>query len=162
MTRSSSPVRASVAEHHLASPVQVVGETDIDQSGAVNVQEVLLEIPAFGTPGLSRTNSAFLTSGVGVATVDLRDLGSDRTLVLINSAASSSGLSGPATVDLDVIPTQFVERIDILTGGASSLYGSDAVAGVVNFLYKRNFSGVSPKANLASPSVAIRAATSPA
>ena len=124
------------------APVQVVGETEIDQSGAINVQEVLLENPAFGTPGLSRTNSAFLTSGAGVATVDLRDLGSDRTLVLINNRRVVAGLSGTATVDLNVIPTQFVERIDILTGGASSLYGSDAVAGVVNFIYKRNFSGL--------------------
>ncbi len=124
------------------APVQVIGETDIDQSGAINVQDVLLENPVFGTPGISRTNSAFSTSGAGVATVDLRDLGSDRTLVLINSRRVVSGLPGSATVDLNVIPTQFVERIDILTGGASSLYGSDAVAGVVNFLYKRNFSGL--------------------
>jgi iron complex outermembrane receptor protein len=103
---------------------------------------VLLKNPVFGTPGLSRTNSAFLTSGAGVATVDLRDLGSDRTLVLINGRRVVSGLTGSSTVDLNVIPTQFVERVDILTGGASSLYGSDAVAGVVNFLYKRNFTGL--------------------
>ena len=124
------------------SPVQALGEAEIDQSGAINVQEVLLENPVFGTPGLSRTNSAFLTSGAGVATVDLRDLGSDRTLILINGRRVVSGLTGSSTVDLNVIPTQFVERVDILTGGASSLYGSDAVAGVVNFLYKRRFSGL--------------------
>ena len=124
------------------APVQVVGEADIDQSGAINIQEVLLENPAFGVPGLSRTNSAFLTSGAGVSTVDLRDLGSDRTLVLVNSRRVVAGLPGSATVDLNVIPTQFIDRIDILTGGASSLYGSDAVAGVVNFLYKRNFEGI--------------------
>ena len=124
------------------APVQVVGEAEIDQSGAINIQEVLLENPAFGVPGLSRTNSAFLTSGAGVSTVDLRDLGSDRTLVLVNSRRVVAGLPGSATVDLNVIPTQFIDRIDILTGGASSLYGSDAVAGVVNFLYKRNFEGI--------------------
>jgi len=124
------------------APVQVVGEAEIDQSGAINIQEVLLENPAFGVPALSRTNSAFLTSGAGVATVDLRDLGSDRTLVLVNSRRVVAGLSGTNTVDLNVIPTQFIDRIDILTGGASSLYGSDAVAGVVNFIYKRNFEGI--------------------
>ena len=124
------------------APVQVIGEAEIDQSGAVNVQEILLENPVFGTPALSRTNSAFLTSGAGAATVDLRDLGSDRTLVLINSRRVIPGLPGSATVDLNMIPTQFVDRIDILTGGASSLYGSDAIAGVVNFLYKRNFEGL--------------------
>jgi outer membrane receptor protein involved in Fe transport len=124
------------------APVQVVGEQDIDRSGAVNVQEVLLKNPAFGTPALSTTNSAFLTSGAGTATIDLRDFGSNRTLVLINNRRVVGGLGGSPIVDLNTIPTQFVERVDILTGGASSLYGSDAVAGVVNFIYKRNFEGL--------------------
>lgn len=124
------------------SPVQVIGAPQIAQSGANNIQELLLENPAIGTPALSRTNSAFLTSGTGVATVDLRDLGSDRTLVLINGRRVVAGLPGTATVDLNVIPTQFLERVDILTGGASSIYGSDAVAGVVNFIYKENFEGI--------------------
>lgn len=123
-------------------PVQTVTAQSIQQSGAVNIQELLLENPAFGTPALSRTNSAFLTSGTGVATVDLRDLGSDRTLVLINNRRVVAGLPGTATVDLNVIPTQFIDRVDILTGGASSLYGSDAVAGVVNFIYKTDFEGL--------------------
>src|SRR5918993_2547011 len=135
-SRIASPNITSLA------PVQVVGETEIDQAGAVNIQEVLLENPAFGTPALSTTNSAFLTSGAGTATVDLRDLGSNRTLVLINSRRVVGGLGGSPIVDLNVIPTQFIERVDILTGGASSLYGSDAVAGVVNFIYKRNFEGL--------------------
>ena len=65
-------------------PVQVVGETEIKQSGVTNVQELLLQNPAVGTPLLSRTNSAFTTTGGGAATIDLRDLGSNRTLVLIN------------------------------------------------------------------------------
>ncbi|MDT0575162.1 TonB-dependent receptor [Croceicoccus sp. F390] len=124
------------------APLQIIDDAVIDESGATNIQEVLLENPVFGTPALSRTNSAFLTSGTGVATVDLRNLGSDRTLVLINGRRVVSSLPGSATVDLNVIPTQFVERIDILTGGASSLYGSDAVAGVVNFVYKQNFNGI--------------------
>lgn len=124
------------------SPVQVIGAPQIAQSGASNIQELLLENPALGTPALSRTNSAFLTSGTGVATVDLRDLGSDRTLVLINGRRVVAGLPGTATVDLNVIPTQFLERVDILTGGASSIYGSDAVAGVVNFIYRQNFEGL--------------------
>jgi outer membrane receptor protein involved in Fe transport len=124
------------------APVQVVGEQDIDRSGVVNVQEVLLENPTLGTPLLSTTNSAFLTSGSGAATIDLRDLGSNRTLVLINGRRVVGGFQGSPIVDLNVIPTQFIERIDILTGVASSLYGSDAVAGVVNFIYKRNFEGL--------------------
>ena len=139
-SRIASPTITSV------SPVQVVSDVQIDQAGVTNIQELLLENPAFGTPGLSRTNSAFLTSGTGVATVDLRDLGSDRTLVLINGRRVVAGLPGSATVDLNVIPTQFIQRIDVLTGGASSLYGSDAVAGVVNFIYKDNFQGIDANA----------------
>jgi outer membrane receptor protein involved in Fe transport len=135
-TRIASPNITAV------QPVQVVNDEAIDISGATNVQEVLLENPAFGTPTLSRTNSAFLTSGTGVATVDLRDLGADRTLVLINGRRVVAGLPGSATVDLNIIPTQFVQRIDVLTGGASSVYGSDAVAGVVNFIYRTDFEGI--------------------
>jgi outer membrane receptor protein involved in Fe transport len=124
------------------SPVQVISADSIQQSGVANIQDLLLENPAFGTPTISRTNSAFLTSGTGVATVDLRDLGSDRTLVLINGRRVVAGLPGSATVDLNVIPTQFIERVDVLTGGASAIYGSDAVAGIVNFIYKDDFEGL--------------------
>ena len=62
--------------------------------------------------------------------------------MLINNRRVVGGIAGSPIVDLNDIPTQFIERIDILTGGASSLYGSDAVAGVVNFIYKRNFEGL--------------------
>lgn len=116
------------------SPVQVISSEAIEQSGVANIQDLLLENPAFGTPGLSRTNSAFLTSGTGVASIDLRDLGSNRTLVLINGRRVVAGVPGTSTVDLNVIPTQFIQRVDVLTGGASSLYGSDAVGGIVNFI----------------------------
>jgi outer membrane receptor protein involved in Fe transport len=139
-SRIASPTITSV------SPVQVLGEAEVDQSGVANIQELLLENPVFGTPTLARTNTAFLTSGTGVATVDLRNLGTDRTLVLINGRRVVSGLPGSATVDLNVIPAQFLQRVDILTGGASSLYGSDAVAGVVNLIYKDNFQGVEANA----------------
>lgn len=135
-SRIASPTINSVA------PLQVVDDKAIDDTGASNLQQVLLENPAFGTPALSRTNSAFLTSGTGIATVDLRDLGSDRTLVLINGRRVVAGQPGTATVDLNTIPTQFLRRVDVLTGGASSLYGSDAVAGVVNLIYKDDFQGV--------------------
>lgn len=124
------------------APLQIVGEGEIEDAGVTNIQELLLENPVFGTPALSRTNSAFLTSGTGVATIDLRDLGSNRTLVLINGRRVVASLAGSSTVDLNVIPTQFISQIDILTGGASSLYGSDAMAGVVNFIYKTDFEGV--------------------
>jgi outer membrane receptor protein involved in Fe transport len=149
-TEGEAPARAIVvtgsriasAEVESPAPLQIVNEQLIEDAGVINIQELLLENPVFGTPALSRTNAAFLTSGTGVATVDLRDLGSDRTLVLINGRRVVSSLAGSATVDLNVIPTPFLQQVDILTGGASSLYGSDAIAGVVNFIYKTDFEGI--------------------
>ena len=125
------------------SPVQVISSEDIAATGILNTQELLLKNPTFGTPTLSRTNSNFLTSGGGVSTVDLRNLGIDRTLVLVDGRRFVSGNPGSMAVDMNTIPTQFIERIDVLTGGASAVYGSDAVAGVVNIIYKKDFQGVS-------------------
>ncbi len=131
-----------------ASPLQIVGAEQIAQSGVTNVQDVLLKNPAFGTPGISRTNSSFATQSAGVATVDLRNLGSDRTLTLVNGRRFVAGVPGSSAVDLNVIPTQFLERVDVLTGGASAVYGSDAVAGVVNFIYKTKFEGIEADAKV--------------
>ena len=78
----------------------------------------------------------------GTATLNLRGLGSHRTLVLINGRRLPYGASGVSSANLDLIPTQMVERVDILTGGASAVYGSDAVSGVANFVLRRNFDGV--------------------
>lgn len=124
------------------SPVQVIGAGEIDSSSVANIQELLLKNPAFGAPALSRTNSNFFTSGSGVATVDLRNLGTERTLVLVNGRRFVSGVPGDNAVDLNTIPTQFIERVEIMTGGASAVYGSDAVAGVVNIIYKKEFEGI--------------------
>lgn len=124
------------------SPLQVLTAEDIAKSGATNVQELLLKNPTLGTPAFSRTNSNFLTASAGVATVDLRDLGTDRTLVLVNGRRFVAGIPGSSAVDLNAIPTDFIERVEILTGGASATYGSDAMAGVVNIILKRNFEGI--------------------
>lgn len=125
-----------------ANPIQVISAETIQNSGNVNIQDTLLRNPVFGTPGISRTNSNFSTSSAGVATVDLRNLGSDRTLVLVNGRRFVAGVPGTATVDLNVIPTQFIQRVDVLTGGSSAVYGSDAVAGVVNIILKDDFQGL--------------------
>ena len=119
------------------SPITSVNATEINSSQPVAIEEVIrglpAAIPAIG-PG---TNNG---SG-GIATIDLRGLGPQRTLVLINGRrAVPSDLSG--RVDTNAIPVALLERIDLVTGGASAVYGADAVAGVVNFVLKRNFSGV--------------------
>lgn len=125
-----------------AAPVQVLTSADIAASGATTIQELIQKNPAFGAPPISRNNSNFSTSSAGVATVDLRFLGSDRTLVLVNGRRHVAGVPGSSSVDLNTIPTDFIERVEILTGGASSTYGSDAVAGVVNIILKRSFDGL--------------------
>lgn len=124
------------------SPVQVISGADIDTAAIANIQDLLLKNPAFGTPGISRTNSNFSTASAGAATVDLRNLGTARTLVLVNGRRFVAGVPGSSAVDLNSIPTQFIERVEIMTGGASAVYGSDAVAGVVNIIYKKEFQGV--------------------
>ena len=138
---TGSRIRSISAES--ASPLQVITSADIEASGATNVQELLLKNPTMGTPAISRTNSNFSTASAGVSTIDLRNLGTSRTLVLVNGRRFVAGVPGDSAVDLNTIPTEFVERIELLTGGASSTYGSDAVAGVVNIILKRDFEGVS-------------------
>lgn len=130
------------------SPLQILTSADIAASGATNLQELLLKNPTLGTPTISRTNSNFQTASVGVATVDLRNLGTSRTLVLVNGRRFISGVPGESAVDMNTIPTDFIERVELLTGGASAAYGSDAVAGVVNIILKRNFNGVLVDASL--------------
>ncbi|MFP3454167.1 TonB-dependent receptor plug domain-containing protein, partial [Bacillus sp. SIMBA_154] len=86
------------------------------------------------------TNNSIFASGLN--NTDLRGLGSDRTLVLVNGRRFIAGAPGSGAVDLNNIPTAMVERIEITTGGASAVYGSDAVAGVVNIITKKEFDGV--------------------
>jgi iron complex outermembrane recepter protein len=120
------------------SPITSVGAAEINSSQPVAIEEVIrglpAAIPAIG-PG---TNNG---SG-GIATIDLRGLGPQRTLVLINGRrAVPSDLTN--RVDTNAIPVALLERVDLVTGGASAVYGADAVSGVVNFVLKRNFTGVS-------------------
>lgn len=131
-----------------AAPIQVLTAADIKASGVTNLQDLLLKNPTVGSPTYSRTNTNFSTSSAGVSTIDLRNLGVDRTLVLVNGRRYVSGVPGSMAVDLNTIPTDFIERVEVMTGGASSTYGSDAVAGVVNIILKRNFEGVALDASV--------------
>jgi len=124
------------------SPLQSIDAQFIQDQGTINIQDALQLNPSFGAPGYSRTVSNGDVTNAGTATVNLRNLGANRTLVLIDGMRTVAGVPGTAQVDLSMIPTDFIERVDVLTGGASSLYGSDAIAGVVNFIYKKNFEGL--------------------
>lgn len=131
-----------------ASPLQVLTADDIARSGAVNLQDVLQKLPTTSVPAFSRTNSNFATASAGVATVDLRGFGANRTLVLVNGRRFVAGIPTTATVDLNTIPAEFIERVEVLTGGSSATYGSDAIAGVVNIILKRQFEGLALDAGL--------------
>ena len=119
------------------SPIVTVGAEQIQQSGVVTVEQFLNTLPQI-TPGLSSQSNN--PSSNGRAFIDLRGLGSGRNLVLINGRRGMGSLSG-GTVDTNTIPTALIERVEVVTGGAATTYGADAVAGVVNFIMKKNFSG---------------------
>jgi iron complex outermembrane receptor protein len=125
------------------SPVTTVGAQDIKLEGVQNVENLLNNLPqVFADFGANESNGA-----TGTATVNLRGLGSQRTLVLINGRRLPAGSPTFYPTDLNQIPAPLIERVEILTGGASAVYGSDAVAGVVNFIMKDNFQGLQIEGN---------------
>jgi iron complex outermembrane recepter protein len=130
---------------NLTAPTAVttIDAAVIQQSGLNNVADILRSVPSFGVSGLSTNNSNFLTSGAGINTLELRNLDEERTLVLVNGRRYVSGLAGTSAVDFNTIPIDLVERVEIITGGASAIYGSDALAGVINVILKDDFEGVS-------------------
>jgi outer membrane receptor protein involved in Fe transport len=121
-------------------PIAVISNDKLTSTGATNVSDLLNTLPEVGQ-GVSRTSSNFSSVGNGEATVNLRNLGSSRTLVLIN-ARRTLGIAGSSAADLNNIPDELVDHVEVVTGGASAVYGSEAIAGVVNFVTKRNFDGV--------------------
>jgi outer membrane receptor protein involved in Fe transport len=121
-------------------PVAVVTAQSIQDAGQTNVLEALRDLPIAGQSA-DRSASNFSNSGNGEATVNLRNLGSARTLVLFNGRRSV-GVPGSSAVDLNNIPVDLIDHVEVATGGASAVYGSDAVAGVVNILLKNNYTGL--------------------
>jgi outer membrane receptor protein involved in Fe transport len=130
------------------SPVQVVTSEEFAQTGQTDTVDLLNDLPMVfqnDQAGFSSTSNPLSNPG-GVATVDLRGIGPQRTLVLVDGRRlglgdPNTGSNVPAP-DINQIPSALVERVDVLTGGASAAYGSDAIAGVVNFIMRRNFSGL--------------------
>jgi outer membrane receptor protein involved in Fe transport len=120
------------------SPVVIVSEAAIKSAGNVTIEETLNEMPQLASDNTSSVNSG---GGSGILTADLRGLNPERTLVLVNgrrfTPADSRGLT-----DLSSIPDALVDRVEIITGGASAVYGSDAIAGAVNFILKNDFEGM--------------------
>lgn len=127
-----------------AQPVVVISREDIQTGGFNSVADILQNIPSAGSPTFSRTSPLTANQEAGGQYIDLRNLGAQRTLVLVNG--KRLGISPDGFQDVSTIPTAMVERIEVLKDGASSIYGSDAMAGVINIITRRNFDGAEANA----------------
>jgi iron complex outermembrane receptor protein len=123
-----------------AAPVQVVTNQDIKLTGTTRIEDVLNQLPS----AAASQSSGVSNGATGTAEIDLRYLGAKRTLSLVNGRRLTPGdpNSTSQAADLNLIPASLIKRIEVLTGGASSVYGADAVAGVVNFIIDTTFTGV--------------------
>ena len=120
-------------------PLTVVTRQDIEDSGLLSVGDLIQRLPMQGS-GINRT---YNNGGDGSVRVELRALGSARTLVLINGKRwVASGEGANSSIDLNTIPIAAIERVEVLKDGASAVYGSDAIAGVVNIIMRKNFEGI--------------------
>jgi len=129
---TGSSIKRVAAEGAL--PVQTFGQADIQRSGATSVTDFMQKLPVMS--GFTSIADSVGGTGGGVTTASLHDVGEQYTLVLLNGRRVAPANSG-TTIDLNSIPLAAIERIEVLTDGASALYGADAIAGVVNFILKR-------------------------
>lgn len=142
--------RIARPDYAAPNPVVSFGAEDLAQSGTTNVTTFLQRVPALTnsldstrTAGRSQPDGAL--GQVGLNLLDLRGLGPNRTLVLVNGRRHVAGQPDTAAVDINAIPTDLIERVDVLTGAASAIYGADGVSGVVNFVLRRDFDGVAAR-----------------
>ncbi|MDE2296057.1 MAG: TonB-dependent receptor [Gammaproteobacteria bacterium] len=141
--------RIAAPNEQSTSPILVLSSKDIETSGKTDISDLIAQLPQIFTNDLGQdlgNGTSGLTTAGGVATADLRGLGPNRTLVLVDGRRLGQGspytfIQSPAP-DLDQIPAGLVQRVEVVTGGASAAYGSDAIAGVVNFILKKNFQGL--------------------
>lgn len=132
------------------TPITVITGDSLVSAGVVNVGDLLHKMPNT-LVGLSPETSNNTVFASGLNNTDLRGLGSSRTLVLVNGRRFVSGAPGSSAVDLNNIPTAVVERVEITTGGASAVYGSDAIAGVVNIITKKSYDGITLDVSTTQP-----------
>ena len=122
-------------------PIVSVTAEDLTSQGDVSIGDALNDLPSLRST-FSQANSNRFIGTTGISLLDLRGLGISRTLVLVNGRRHITASVGDFLIDVNTIPLDLVERVDVITGGSSAIYGSDAVAGVVNFVLRRDFDGV--------------------
>ncbi len=143
--------RIARSEFAAPNPITSFDAAAIEQSGNTNITNFLQRIPALtGSRDSTQTSggNAVYSNPFGAAglnELNLRGLGANRTLVLVNGRRHVAGEPNSAAVDINSIPTDLIERVDVLTGGASAVYGADGVSGVVNFILKRDFDGIAAR-----------------
>jgi outer membrane receptor protein involved in Fe transport len=124
-----------------AVPVTTLTRDELTINGEVNIGDQLSQLPAFRVSfGTQNSGGAIGTAGLNI--LDLRGQGTGRTLVVQNGRRHVTSQPGTSTVDTGTIPNALVERVDVVTGANSAVYGSDAIAGVVNFVLKKDFDGI--------------------
>lgn len=147
---------AQSTDFEAISPVIAVGREEIDKSGYQNLQQLLIKLPTAGNGTFSTRGNNQDSTANGTAAVSLRGLGADATLVLVNGrrVAISSFAQEVTTnfVDINSIPVSAIERVEVLKDGASAVYGSDAVAGVVNIILRNDFEGFEVSGSFGSTS----------
>ena len=138
-----------ISRPNLDSPVPITSVTaeELTQTGNTSVGDLLNDLPALRSTYSQQNSSRFLGTA-GLNLLDLRGLGTQRTLVVVNGRrhVGADILGNAVSPDVNTFPTDLIERVDIVTGGSSAVYGSDAIAGVVNFVLKRNFQGIQLRA----------------
>jgi outer membrane receptor protein involved in Fe transport len=124
-------------------PVTTITGAEIFETGSTSIGDLLNDLPALRST-FSQSNSSRFLGTTGLNLLDLRGLGTQRTLVLVNGRrhVSSDILGSAASPDINTFPADLVDRIDVVTGGSSAVYGSDAIAGVVNFVLKKDYQGL--------------------
>jgi iron complex outermembrane recepter protein len=146
---TGSAVRRIDAE--TALHVQTLTKEDIARTGVTSTEALLQSISALSSAGSTNNATGFGTSTYGLSTISLRGLEESRTLVLVNGRRLATFANGSAAVNVNSIPLAAIERVEVLKDGASSIYGSDAMAGVVNFILTKTMSGVELAANIGTP-----------
>jgi len=131
--------RIRTVDTETAQPVLSISRAEIENQGFRSVADILQNVTAAGSPAISRSQPLSSGEMVGGYYIDMRNLGTQRTLVLVNGKRLGASVSGYQ--DVSQIPTAMVERIEVLKDGASSIYGSDAMAGVINIITRSNFEG---------------------
>ncbi|WP_445146199.1 TonB-dependent receptor plug domain-containing protein [Dyella sp. Tek66A03] len=137
ITVTGSRIRSVDVE--TSQPIFTMDRAAIQATGLTNVNDILARMPSAGTPDITPQDTLASGADVGGRYVNIRNLGSQRTLVLVNGRRWSTSLNG--LTDLSTIPVAMIERIDVLKDGASSIYGSDAIGGVVNIITREKFDG---------------------